>query len=282
MRRARPGRRVVAAAEVVDQDDHHQGDPHHPDEEDEVTRDRESGDRRPTLAGGLGLFRRRGERWTRFAARVANAFGLVLLLVITTYALMSLTDYKGWTAVLVAVVVGLSGVVALVSAEAGPVLVGTGATLAVVAVLLTVIAAAAGGSALLGASALLLVSLLLVATAEILGAVISEREVAFRTILGAVSVYINLGLLFTFLYSALDRLQAGPFFGGTNVETGDFVFFSITTLTTTGYGNLIPAAQPGKLFSGLEMLMGQLFLVTFIAGLVSLWRPGAALEKDRR
>jgi Ion channel len=119
---------------------------------------------------------------------------------------------------------------------------------------------------------------LLVSTGTMLGAVLRERDVGFRTILGAVSVYINLGLLFTFLYAALDKLQSGQFFGVTTT-TGDYVFFSVTTLTTTGYGNLVPAAQPGKLLSGLEMLLGQLFLVTFIAGLVSLWRPGGALEK---
>lgn len=236
---------------------------------------------RRTLARGMGVVRRRGERWTRFAARIARAFGLVLLLVVATYALLSLTTYKGWTAVLVAVVVSLGSVVALVSAEAGPTVLASGLTLAAVGVLLAILSAATGGSTLLGTSALLLVALLVVATVVILGAVLTEREVGFRTILGAVSVYLNLGLLFTFLYSAIDRLQAGLFFG-TKTETGDFVFFSFTTLTTTGYGNLVPAAQPGKLFSGLEMLTGQLFLVTFIAGLVSLWRPGAGLERSRR
>ena len=49
---------------------------------------------------------------------------------------------------------------------------------------------------------------------------------------------------------------------------------TLKALTTTGYGNLVPAGQPGKMFAGLEMLMGQIFLVTLVAGLVSLWRPG--------
>jgi hypothetical protein len=35
------------------------------------------------------------------------------------------------------------------------------------------------------------------------------------------------------------------------------------------------------MFAGLEMLMGQIFLVTLVAGLVSLWRPGL-LVRDRR
>ena len=108
----------------------------------------------------------------------------------------------------------------------------------------------------------------------VLRTVISESRVNFRTILGAISVYLIFGLQFTSLYVAIDRLQDGPFFqGGGGSETGDFIFFSFTTLTTTGYGNLIPGGQPGKMFAGLEMLLGQIFLVTLIAGLVTLWRP---------
>jgi hypothetical protein len=228
----------------------------------------------------MAFRRQRGERWSRFATRVANAFGLVLVLVLGSYVLISLTAYKGWTAALIAAVAGASATVAMASADARPAAVEATALAALVAVVLDVVSALAGGSALLGISALLVMSALLVATATMLGAVLRESEVGFRTILGAISAYVNLGLLFTFLYAALDRLQSGEFFG-VPLQTGDYVFFSITTLTTTGYGDLVPAAQPGRLLSGLEMLLGQLFLVTFIAGLVSLWRPGTALEKPR-
>src|SRR3954451_14450536 len=119
--------------------------------------------------------------------------------------------------------------------------------------------------------------LLVAASGAVLRAVVGESEVGFRAILGAISVYMIFGLLFTHLYVAIDRLQAGPFFGAASgSHTRDFIFFSFTTLTTTGYGNLVPDAQPGKMFAGLEMLFGQIFLVTLIAGLVSLWRPGSA------
>jgi hypothetical protein len=229
--------------------------------------------------GGMAAFRRRrGERWSRFAARVANAFGLVLLLVIATYVLISVTAYKGWTGALIAAVAGANATGPPATPDARPAVLQSTTAGAIAAVVLVAVSGLTGGSATLGISALLLMCVLLVSTGTMLGAVLRERDVGFRTILGAVSVYINLGLLFTFLYAALDKLQSGQFFGVTTT-TGDYVFFSVTTLTTTGYGNLVPAAQPGKLLSGLEMLLGQLFLVTFIAGLVSLWRPGGALEK---
>jgi multidrug transporter EmrE-like cation transporter len=222
----------------------------------------------------MRLSRHPGERWLRFAGRIANAFGVVLLLVVATYVLASLIAYKGWSGVVIAAVASASATLALVSAKARPSLVRAGVAGAACTVVLAAVSAATGGSAPLASSALLLVVLLLVAVAEVLKTVVGEQEVGFRTILGAISVYVILGLLFTFLYAAIDRLQTGQFFG-TETQTGDFVFFSITTLTTTGYGNLVPAAQPGKMISGLEMLLGQIFLVTLIAGLVSLWRPGS-------
>ena len=228
----------------------------------------------------LDMSRQPGEKWSGFAERVANAFGLVLLLVLLTYVLWSLTAYRGWTAVLTSAVAAAAASVAFVSARAGPRVVRWGAYLASTAVLLTAINAAVGSSTCLGIGALIQMLLFLVAAGAVLRAVLSETRVGFRTILGAISVYIIFGLLFTFLYVGIDRLQSGPFFGaGVHVGTGDYVFFSITTLTTTGYGDLVPAGQPGQMFSGLEMLFGQIFLITLVAGLVSLWRPGQRFKR---
>ena len=206
---------------------------------------------------------------------MANAFGLVLLLVLATYVLGSLTAFRDWTGVLTTVVASAAGVVGLAGSGARPMVIRAAAILGLVAVVLAVLSEIADDLHLLGASSFVVVILLLAAAGGILRAVLAETQVGFRTILGAISVYTILGLLFTFLYAALDRVQATPFFGsGVTLNHGDILFFSFTTLTTTGYGNLVPAGQPGRMFAGLEMLMGQIFLVTLVAGLVSLWRPG--------
>jgi hypothetical protein len=226
------------------------------------------------------MSRERGERWGQFATRIANAFGLVLLLVLATYALASLTPFHGWTAALTTLVACAAAVVALAGAEARLAVLRIAAALAISAVGLAALAAIVDDDPLLGASALIAAVLLLAATAAILRTVVTETEVGFRTILGAISVYTILGLLFTFIYAAIDRIQSSPFFGsGVVLKGGDFIFFSFTTLTTTGYGNLVPAGQPGKMLAGLEMLMGQIFLVTLVAGLVSLWRPGGLMRR---
>jgi hypothetical protein len=230
----------------------------------------------------LGISRRRGERWGQFAARVGNAFGLVLLLLIATYVLGSLTGDSGWTAALTTVVATLAGVVALASAGARIIVVRIAALLAAGAVICAVLSAILDGRTLLGISGLITALLLLIAAGAVLRTVVSTAEVGFRTILGAISVYIILGLLFSFLYVALDRIQGSPFFGPeATIRDGDTLLFSFYTLTTTGYGNLVPAGQPGKLFAGLEMLIGNIFLVTLVAGLVSLWRPGGAMRRRR-
>jgi hypothetical protein len=53
------------------------------------------------------------------------------------------------------------------------------------------------------------------------------------------------------------------------------LFFSFVTMTTTGYGDLVPAANPAQSFAVLEALIGQLFLVTAVAKAVENWRPRA-------
>src|SRR6185503_5209541 len=82
------------------------------------------------------------------------------------------------------------------------------------------------------------VLLLAFAMGAVLQRVITTAEVGSRTILGAISVYAVLGLLFTFVYATVGRIQSAPFFEGeAHAKGGDFLFFSYTTLTTTGYGD---------------------------------------------
>lgn len=205
---------------------------------------------------------------------MTNAFGLVLLLVLATYVTASLSHYTGWSAVAVTTVACLTAVAAFGSSGVAPPRVRAAAGAGILAVGLAVIAAVSDDNGFLAVAALIQVLLLIAATYAVLRAVLTEPAVNFRTILGAISVYMIFGLLFTSLYVGINRLQSGPFFvSEAGPHTGDYIFFSFTTLTTTGYGNLVPAAQPGKMFAGFEMLLGQIFLVTLIAGLVSLWRP---------
>ncbi len=223
------------------------------------------------------------ERWLQRAEKASDAFGLVLALVLTTYVLTSLLSNHGWAAVVLTIATSATSVVALTSSHARPVVVRTAVALSALTIGLAAVAATTDDRTWLNFASAVQVTLLTVAMAAVLRRVVSSPEVGFRTILGAVSVYTVLGILFTFLYGTIDRIQGGPFFEGVAHPAGsDFLFFSYTTLTTTGYGNLVPGGQPGRLISGLEMMIGQIFLVTLVAGLVSLWRPGEGMRRRRQ
>jgi hypothetical protein len=110
----------------------------------------------------------------------------------------------------------------------------------------------------------------------------SRKRVDLRTLLGTIAVYLMLGMVFAFTYRSISLVQTEPAFFGSAGAGGnaDFLFFSFITLTTTGYGNLVPAANPGQSLAVLEAIIGQLFLVTALAKIVSAWRPGSALQTD--
>jgi hypothetical protein len=224
----------------------------------------------------------RGEVWRQRAERVRDAFGLVLFLVLLTYVLASLLSNRGWSAVVLTLATSATSVVALASSHVRRRVVQASLWLSGLTVALAILAAATDEQTLLNLASLIQICLLALAMVAVLWRVVSSAEVGSRTILGAISVYAVLGILFTFAYGTIDRLQGGPFFEETaRPEGGDFLFFSYTTLTTTGYGNLVPGGQPGRMIAGLEMMLGQIFLVTLVAGLVSLWRPGEALRRRR-
>jgi hypothetical protein len=220
------------------------------------------------------------ERWLRRAQRASDAFGLVLVLALVTYVLASLLENRGWPAVVELAAGTATAVLALISSHTPPRIARTATGLAALAIALAAVAAITGTRGWLSAGTLLEVALLCAATVAVLRRVVTSGGVDTRTILGAISVYAILGLLFTFVYATVERLQGGAFFGEiANPQNGDFIFFSFTTLTTTGFGDLVPAGQPGRMLSGLEMMIGQIFLVTLVARLVSLWRPGGRLRQ---
>jgi hypothetical protein len=173
-----------------------------------------------------------------------------------------------------------TSVISLTSSHAKPPIVRAAVWLSALTVGLAMIAAISGNHLWLNFASVVQIILLTVAMGAVLRRVVMTAEVGSRTILGAISVYTVLGILFTFLYGMVERLQGGAIFEGVPHPQGsDFLFFSYTTLTTTGYGDLVPAGQPGRMLAGLEMMIGQIFLVTLVAGLVSLWRPGEALRQ---
>ena len=86
---------------------------------------------------------------------------------------------------------------------------------------------------------------------------------------GALAVYVLVGLTFGFVIGAIATGVSTPYFAsGTDATQNARVYFSFTTLTTTGFGDYTAATRGGRALAVLEMLLGQLYLVTVIALLV--------------
>jgi Ion channel len=204
-----------------------------------------------------------------------NSYGLVLLLIITTYA-VSATVTSSWAASLVVCVQIATVWVALRASHARPRFRQASGLILVLCAIAAVVNLVVGRGIARGAfMATISAVLYLAAPFSIVRHVVSRRIVDRETVLGAIATYLMVGMFFAFTYLATGSIQSSDFFGGPGDGTfPQYLFFSFTTLTTTGYGNLVPAGNPGQSFAVLEMLTGQLFLVTAVAKVVSSWQPG--------
>jgi len=136
-----------------------------------------------------------------------------------------------------------------------------------------------------GSSALMIGLLLLTTPAVILRRILGHRRVDIETIAGAVDVYLLLGIIFAFTYLGIQDVDSTAFFQqAKDADIGEFVYFSFITLTTVGYGDLTPAQDLGRALSGLEAVIGAVFLVTLVARLVALYGterpPGVVIDEN--
>jgi Ion channel len=98
---------------------------------------------------------------------------------------------------------------------------------------------------------------------------VHHRRASARTLLGAVSAYLLIALAFSFAFLAVDSYQSTPFFG-TDQPSTSFMYFSLTTITTLGYGDLAAVEPFGRMLATVEAVVGQVYLVTFVAMIVGL------------
>jgi len=98
---------------------------------------------------------------------------------------------------------------------------------------------------------------------------VDDRGVTTQAVAGALAVYVTIGLVFAWVIGFVARVGATPYFAqGTNGTESDHVYFSFTVLTTTGFGDFTAATSLGRALAVIEMLTGQIYLVTVIGILV--------------
>ena len=100
-----------------------------------------------------------------------------------------------------------------------------------------------------------------------------SRSASADTICGALSVYLLLGVLWAFAYALLEELVPGSIVGlrsATIEDFYDYLGYSLVTLTTLGYGNVVPGNPRADALATSEAIVGQVYLTVLVARLVAL------------
>jgi hypothetical protein len=112
----------------------------------------------------------------------------------------------------------------------------------------------------------------------------TEGGVTMQMMFGVLCLYLLIGLAFGTTFAFVDEVGTEPFFTSDDAardfieddaSRDDFLYFSFSTLTTTGYGDLTAATNVGRSLSITEALIGQIYLVTVVALIVSNLRPAS-------
>lgn len=114
----------------------------------------------------------------------------------------------------------------------------------------------------------------------ILREVLREQEVGADTIAGGIAVYLMLGILGAFTFSGVEHLTPGSYaMAGQALQSlregfefvfPELVYFSFVTVTTLGYGDVVPTNPPARMLATVFAVAGQLYVAIFISRLVGL------------
>jgi Ion channel len=209
----------------------------------------------------------------RTVLRIVDSNASLLVLLLANFFLLELIDDPRWGAVISTLLAAAALVVAISDPDAGTTLKRRHVVSIAACVALAPIVLFVSSESVIGLTYLLPVVLLVTATLPVtISRTLQHRRITHETVLGALCAYVLVGLLFAFVYLAVDELRDAPFFAqeGPHAQS-EFLYFSFVALTTLGFGDLSPAVGLPQALTVLEALTGQIFLVTLVARLVTLW-----------
>jgi voltage-gated potassium channel len=121
-------------------------------------------------------------------------------------------------------------------------------------------------------------------TLVMFNSLIQSSHVSQDTIVGGICVYLLIGLCFAMVFILMTDLDPGALMQGDqalirsafdgSAHAMTLLYFSFVTLTTLGYGDVMPQSDMARMFAVSEALIGQLYLVVFLARLVALYVVG--------
>jgi voltage-gated potassium channel Kch len=106
-------------------------------------------------------------------------------------------------------------------------------------------------------------------------AVYAPGRITLRRLQGAIVMYLNFASIFAAAYGLIWELSPGAFAnlvvqGGGPEEIGSMLYFSFTTLTTTGYGDIVAVDPFARSLANFESVLGQFFIAITVARLVTM------------
>lgn len=197
-------------------------------------------------------------------------YGVVFMIVLVTVVFEVLAPDADWARAFAIALVGGALTVAVATSRARAEvrrvrMFGVGGVALLVVVGIAVGVVHAWGTFLVGT---LLVASIPVALGGGLLRLIRDEGVTVQAVAGALAVYLLVGLLFASAISFVATVHGGFFAQAGPVSNGERVYYSFTVLTTTGFGDYTAAEPVGHALAVLEMLTGQLYLVTVIGILI--------------
>jgi hypothetical protein len=118
----------------------------------------------------------------------------------------------------------------------------------------------------------------------ILSYIFRKKEVTSNVIMGSICAYLILGITWAEIFSMLEVIQPGSFRMPqlASEDSSTFLYFSFVTLTTLGYGDMVPLTSGAKAFSFLEAIFGQLYLAILIAKLVGTHIAQSSSQEQKK
>jgi voltage-gated potassium channel len=107
---------------------------------------------------------------------------------------------------------------------------------------------------------------------------LSHGAVTTNHLLGAMTVYLLIGISWALMLGVTDRLLPGAFRGTTADGLGDFVYLSFVTLATLGFGDIVPVHPIARTLVFLEAVAGQFYVAILVANLVGRYVAAARAE----
>lgn len=155
---------------------------------------------------------------------------------------------------------------------------------AIAAIVLNVLAANFFSPVYVFASFAFIFGFLLVAISFTLKRIALGTDLSANRLVGAVCVYLLLGVIWAVAYSVLNMISPGSFQGFMPIEgrgwNSEWLYFSFVTMTTLGYGDISPVSATARALAYMQAVFGQLYVAILVAGLVSAYISGRQSAND--